>query len=309
MNKKVVYILTLVTLVALVGVSLARQPNDHRDNVATKITASAKASIEAFENLYKLFLERSLPSSLDQVYQEARPERVGNVYLGEMFKMVGLFEGIAINVQQGDWTNAETSFNAFSTEYNNVSKMVPEWRQYFDKNLVTKIGKDIDNQDVNKTFEDIGTLGEKCDNCHRDKKPQVWMKYYWRDFRTVNITTPNGNMSWPAGMEFIATALDGTLINLLEGKKDQANENAETFKAMFPPKLKEACNQCHDSERKYFVTDDVATIVDQYVSATKAGDIQKVQTLQSQIGEQCMKCHIVHQTQQKMKEMMDQKIN
>ena len=131
------------------------------------------------------------------------------------------------------------------------------------------------------------------------------MKYYWRDFRTVNITTPGGNVPWPAGMEFIATAFDGTLINLAEGKLDKAKQSAELFRTMFPPKLKEACNQCHDSERKYFVTDDVATLVDQYVSAADAGKIQDVQKLQGQIGEQCMKCHIIHEPQQKMKEMMD----
>ena len=124
MNRKIVYLLALASIVALVGISLANQPME-KNSVITKMTTFPSTAIET---LYKLVLERALPSSLDPIYQGSIPERVGNAYLGEMFNMAGPLSAIAINVQQGDWTNAKTSFNAFSAEYNNVSKMVPEWR-------------------------------------------------------------------------------------------------------------------------------------------------------------------------------------
>ena len=79
----------------------------------------------------------------------------------------------------GDFTDAKNSFNAFSAQYNSVSKMIPEWNIYFNKKPVAEIGKDIDNHNLSKTFADLGKPGEKvCAQCYRKSKPQVWTKFY-----------------------------------------------------------------------------------------------------------------------------------
>ncbi len=295
MNKNVT-ICVLVLLILLVGVAYAGE-EEH---------ASVNSAVKAIENIYRLFLKMTLPSSLDQLYEGSTPEVIGNAYLGEMFKMSGMMQVIAEEMQAGEFTNAKNTFNAFSIQYNNVSKMVPEWKKYFDKKLVAEIGKDIDNNNTEKTLVDMGILGENvCAKCHRNNKPQVWAKYYWKDFRTVNVSTPAGNMSWPAAKAiFVASSFDGATINLAEGRRDAANESAERFTSMFS-NLKNACDSCHTTERKYFVSADVVALVNQYEDRIKAGDLASAQILQGQIGEQCMRCHITHEGQQRMKEMMD----
>ena len=167
MTKNVtVYVLVLLML--SVGVAYAGE-QEH---------ASINAGVKAIENIYRLFLKMTLPSSLDQYYIRSTPEVPKNDYLDEMFKMAGMMQGIAVNMQEGNVTNAKNTFNAFSIQYNKVSKMVPEWKKYFDKKLVAEIGKDIDNHDVSKTLTDMGILGENvCAKCHRNNKPQVWVKY------------------------------------------------------------------------------------------------------------------------------------
>ncbi len=294
---KNVTICALVLLILLVGVAYAEE-QEH---------ASVNAAVKAIENIYRLFLKTTLPSSLDNVYAGSAPEVIGNAYLGEMFLMAGMMQGIAVNMQEGDVTNAKNTFNAFSIQYNNVSKMVPEWKKYFDKKLVAEIGKDIDDHNVSKTFADLGKLGENvCAKCHRNNKPQVWVKYYWKDFRTVNISTPAGNMSWPVAKAiFVASSFDGATINLAEGRRDAANESVELFKLMYATNVKNACNSCHSTPRAYFVSDDVLELVNQFEIKIKAGDLAGAQILQGQIGEQCMRCHITHEGQQRMKEMMD----
>ncbi len=294
--KKNVTICVLVLLIFLVGVAYAEE-QEH---------TSVNAAVKAIENVYRLFLKMTLPSSLDQLYEGSTPEVIGNAYLGEMFKMSGLMQVIAEEMQAGEFTNARNTFNAFSIQYNNVSKMVPEWKKYFDKKLVAEIGKDIDNHDVSKTLTDMGILGENvCAKCHRNNKPQVWAKYYWKDFRTVNVSTPAGNMSWPAAKAiFVASSFDGATINLAEGRRDAANESAERFTSMFS-NVKNACDSCHTTERKYFVSADVIALVNQYEIEIKAGNLIDALDLQGQIGEQCMRCHITHEGQQRMKEMMD----
>ena len=297
MNKNVtIYVLVLIMF--LIGAAYAgEQEKEH---------ASVNAAVKVIENIYRLFLKMTLPSSLDNVYEASTPEVIGNAYLGEMFKMAGMMQVIAEEMQAGEFTNARNTFNAFSIQYNNVSKMVPEWKKYFDKKLVAEIGKDIDNNDVSKTLVDMGRLGENvCAKCHRNNKPQVWAKYYWKDFRTVNVSTPAGNMSWPAAKAiFVASSFDGATINLAEGRKGAANQSAERFTSMFS-NLKNACDSCHTTERKYFVSADVVVLVDQYEIEIKAGNLTGAQILQGQIGEQCMRCHITHEGQQRMKEMMD----
>jgi len=296
MSKKVA-VCVLVLLMLLVGVAYA-EDEEH---------ASVKTAVKAIEKIYQLFLKMTLPSSLDQFYEGSVPEVPGNAYLGEMFKLGGMMEGIAVNMQEGDFTNAKNSFNAFSAQYNYVSKLVPEWKKYYDKKLVAQIGKDIDEYNVPKTFADLGKLGENvCAKCHRNSKPQVWVKYYWRDFRTVNISTPEGNMSWPeAKAKYVASSFDGATIFLAEGNRDAANRSVELFKSMYVTNVTNACSSCHTTPRYYFVSDDVIDLINQYEDNIKAGDLAGAQILQGQIGEQCMRCHITHEGQQRMKEMMD----
>jgi hypothetical protein len=297
MNKNVTICL-LVLLMLFVGVAYAEE-QEH---------GSVRAAVKAIENIYRTFLRMTLPESIGQFYAGSTPEVPGNAYLGEMFGLSGMMAEIGANLQQGDFASAKNSFIGFSAQYDKVSKMVPEWKKYFDKKLVAEIGKDIDQKNVPKAFADMGVLGEKvCAECHRNSKPQVWVKYYWKDFRTVNITTPEGNMSWPAAKEkYVASSFDGATIYLAQGKRDAANDSAEFFRMMYTVNVANACKTCHGPEpRRYFVSSDVVTLVDQYVDKIKADDLAGAQALQGQIGEQCMRCHILHEGQQRMKEMMD----
>ena len=297
MNKNVIICL-LILLMLFVGVAYAEE-QEH---------GSVRAAVKAIEKIYQTFLKMTLPESIGQYYVGSTPEVPGNAYLGEMFALSGMMEGIGANLQIGDFTNAKNSFNGFSAQYDKVSKMVPEWKKYYDKKLVGKIGEDIDNHNVSEAFADIAELGDKvCNECHRNSKPQVWVKYYWKDFRTVNITTPEGNMSWPlAKSKYVASSFDGATIYLAQGKRDAANDSAEFFRFMYTVNVTNACKSCHGPEpRRYFVSSDVVTLVDQYVDRIKANDLAGAQALQGQIGEQCMRCHITHEGQQRMKEMMD----
>lgn len=296
MTKKVTTCV-LVLLILLAGVAYAEE-QEH---------TSVKSTVKAIGNIYDLLFKMTLPSSLDQLYEGSTPEVVGNAYLGEMFKMAGMMQAIVEEMKAGEYANAKNTFNAFTVQYNNVSKMVPEWKKYYDKKLVAQIGKDIDEKNLTKTLVDMGKLGEKvCEKCHRNSKPLVWTKYYWKDFRTVNVSTPAGNMSWPVAKAiFVASSFDGATINLAEGRRDAANNSVELFKSMYATNVKNACSNCHTTPRYYFVSDDVLLLVDQFEAKIKAGDLPGAQILQGQIGEQCMRCHITHEGQQRMKEMMD----
>jgi len=100
--KKNVTICVLVLLILLVGVAYAGE-EEH---------ASVNAAVKAIENIYRLFLKMTLPSSLDQYYINSTSEVVGNDYLVEMFKMAGMMQVIAEDMQAGEFTNAKNTNGA-----------------------------------------------------------------------------------------------------------------------------------------------------------------------------------------------------
>ena len=245
------------------------------------------------------------PRSLDAYYPEGKPP----IYLQKMFDMASPMESIAINAQEGDWTNAKISFKTFSAIYGDNSKLVPEWKHYFDDDIVEKIGNDI-NAKSPAVFADIGKLGMSCEKCHTENKFQVWIKYNWKNFDKINVNTTNPSepvVPWPAAMEkYLAPSFDGMPVNLAEGKMDAANQSFDTFRAQLL-NFKDACKECHgDVERKYFVDNDTIAIVDQLGVQVKAGNLAGAGPLIGQIGNDvCYKCHMLHEPAQKVRTLME----
>ena len=257
-KRTFILLIVIVLLVGAVGVSSAEDKvlKEEKSKAKEKIdifffdlNMRGKMFVNFFEKFYKQFLKLSLPKSLDKLYEGSVPETPGNAYLGQMFKTVGAFDGIVVNLQENDIANAKVNYKQFSDEYNKMSNMVPKWKGFYRMKLVDQLGKDLDSNNVPKAFEDIGKIGESCDRCHRDVKPQVWAKYYWRDFDTVNITTPEGNMTWhPAMAKYLATPFEGIVVNGAENKWTESNKSYQLFKIMFG-NLRKACNNCHKTPR------------------------------------------------------------
>jgi len=246
-----------------------------------------------------------IPKSLDTSYPAGNPP----IYLKKMFDMATPMEAIAINAQEGDWTNANISFQAFSAEYINNSKLVPEWEHYFDMGIVKNIGNDIDAKSP-AVFADIGSLGQSCEKCHTENKFQVWVQYNWKNFDKINVNTTNPAepiVPWTDAMEkYLAPSFDGMPINLAEGKRDAANQSFDAFRAQLL-NFKDACKECHgDVERKYFGDNDTIAIVDQLGVQVKAGNLAGVGPFMGQIGNDvCYKCHVIHEPAQKIRTLME----
>lgn len=296
--KKTICILVLLILLTA-GISYAEENKD------TNVVQTARFGlVNAFENLYQLFMKSSLPDSLDKSFQTQKPEVPGSEWLGEMFTLSGTFEGIATNLQEGDMVNATVSYNVFASEYKNVSKKVPEWKGYFDMITVDKLGKDLKSKNVSAAFQDIGTIGATCSRCHADRQPQVWAKYYWRNFDTVNVSTSNGNLSWTPAMFALAGAFDGIGVNAAKGNQTATNNSFNQFNALYTD-VKNACSNCHDTPRYYYVSNDVFDMINQTGDYITAGNLAAAQINQQKLGIQCYKCHVLHMPAQDMKDKME----
>ncbi|NJD52660.1 MAG: hypothetical protein FIB07_07300 [Candidatus Methanoperedens sp.] len=257
-------------------------------------------NIGAFEKLYKLFMKKSLPESLDQFYANSVPEVPSSEWVGEMFILAGAFDATLANMQENDMANAIVSYEAFASEYQNVSQKVPEWKGYFDIAAVDKLGEDLKNNNTPEAFKDIGPIAATCEKCMGERRAQVWAKYYWKSFDAVEV---NG-MTWKDAMISLAVSFGGIGTNAAEGQQNETNNSFNQFNASYKD-LKDACSNCHDTPRYYYVSDDVFTRIDQMGKDINDGDLKAARAIQQELGIQCYRCHVLHMPAEDMKDKME----
>lgn len=277
--------------------------NDDSQMQNIEIHNGGTALIRIFENVYRLFMRLSLPETLDRFYDNSIPLVPSSEWVGEMFIQAGAFDGMIANMQEGDIANAIVQYKIFASEYKNISKKVPEWKGYFDIAAVNKLGNDLQANDVNAAFNDIGKVAATCEKCMGERRAQVWAKYYWRSFDTVNVTTSNGNLSWMNAMVALAAGFGGIAANAAEGNQSQTNSSFNQFKAMYTD-IADACKNCHDTPRLYYVSPDIFARIDQMGINITANDLPAVMANQRELGIQCYRCHVLHMPAEDMKSKM-----
>ena len=275
-----------------VGEKIGTDVQNIRESVSTKL-------IKRFESLYKSFMKLALPKSLNKFYNGSVPEVPSSEWVGEMFILAGALDGMIANMQAGDMTNANKSYNVFAQEYKNVSKKVPEWRGYFDTSAVNKLGKDLNAGKMNETSKDIEKVAGTCLKCMGERRAQVWAKFYWREFDTVNIS----GMPWLDGMLALGVDFGGIAANAAEGDQNATKKNFDQFKSLYTD-VKTACSNCHNTPRYYYVSDDVFAKIDQMGDNITSDNMQNVQTIQKELGIQCYRCHVLHMPAEDMKGKM-----
>ena len=235
-----------------------------------------------------------LPEDLDQYYNETTG--MPFKYLLEMYKLGESMMGIPVNLEQEDFLNAGNSFNEFSKYYEESSKMVPEWQGYYNQEAVNDLGSALaaDEPDAIAIGIAMGEVGKTCSDCHQDTLTPVYYKYYWGDFREVNIQTPVGPMPWKdAKMYYLLMGFDGIGVNIKEGDQAGAQQSFELFDSMFD-NMSAACLECHDSEPKYYVSKDIQKKINLMGTKINADKLADANDLRYDIGDSCHRCHIIH---------------
>ena len=241
-----------------------------------------------------------LPSSLDNFYP---PKAKGPVWLIKMFGLSRPFSAIGIDLMEGNIKNVPLDFEMFKKQYKEVSLLIPEWTHDFPQEPVDNLGAALKSGDKKKIFEAMGKVGQVCHHCHEEYMAKVMIKYHWKDFATVKVKDPlsKQELNWNGFKRFLSSSFTGIGVNLQQGQKENAQKQYQGFKARFGA-LKEACHECHDdkeknTERKYFVDDNVTALIDQLGQALNAStvDPKAIGKLMQGIGrESCFKCHLVH---------------
>lgn len=237
----------------------------------------------------------ALPTSLDAFYP---PASAMPAYLFAMHEMSTPLSGIMVDLQQNDPQKAALNYEKFKTVYAKVAAMVPEWTGHFPLEPVEKLGLSLHSADMQEVFGAMEALGNTCNGCHRTFMPMAQQKYHWGDFSAVSGHDPlsGGEVSFSQLMLLMESNMTGISLDLMEGELENARQNLAGFEARFAA-VAQTCQACHDTERKYYVSDDVTSTIgelrgllstDQVDPGAVGGKLRKIGQ------ESCFKCHLVH---------------
>ncbi len=210
--------------------------------------------------------------------------------------------GITVYLYPFDKENATDSFKLFEQEYEDSSRMVPEWRGYYKPNKVKILEDALDAGNVTDVYIAIGEIGETCADCHYDTMPPVYNKYYGGDFSNLYMDTPEGSIQWKlAKMKYLLGGFDGIGVFIKQNNSLAANQSFELFEDMFY-NMSATCGgdgveSCHLTEPGYYVSDDIQTLITDMGDNITSGnyeDLQHAELIRYEIGDSCHRCHIIH---------------
>lgn len=237
----------------------------------------------------------ALPASLDNFYP---PQSDAPLYYIAMMDLTTPFSGIVVDLFENDLENARSNFDRFKLKYIEVSKMVPEWQSEYALAPVEELAAAMETGDPAKIMPAFAKVDRVCHTCHMKTMAPVQFKYRWGDFGAISLTDPltNEDIIFSRLMQLVATNLTGIGIDTEQEQQTNAMKQLEAFRLRFET-LKESCEACHDSERKYFVDESVTSLFDDLKLRLSAETVEAgaVGGLLQSIGqESCAKCHLVH---------------
>src|SRR4030065_2577220 len=219
--------------------------------------------------------DRFIPGSFYKYYK-TQPSR----YLLRMYELSSSMENVVIDLQDGNISSANQSFNIFSKNYKNSSKMVDDWERYYDTGEIDDLGKAIKSGNISEAFEMMDKVRDACTDCHREIRYVVWAIYDWKNFQDVKMNTTDtkkSQVSWTtAKTKYLMPGFEGIGIGIREGQKEQTAKSFKLFKNMFIS-MKDACGSCHNTQRKYYVNDDVMSKIDVMEKEISTGNMDKAE--------------------------------
>jgi len=246
-------------------------------------------------NCVKPVDEQPLPASLNVLYP---PVTDAPVFLFKMIEMANSLNAIEINFFEADYENMQGSFNRFKTVYTEFLGLVPEWKEYFSLKKVDDLELALNLKEIEKVGLAFENLGKVCHTCHAANMTRVQHKFEWGNFSDISVTDPvNGKEnSFSEHMHFMTISYDGIITDLIEGQLEYSRKHFADFNSRFEA-MSETCMACHDSERKYYVDDNIINMIKairEEIEKEKP-EIEKIKDLTNGIGfESCYKCHLVH---------------
>lgn len=239
--------------------------------------------------------QEPLPASLAAWYP---PQQEMPLFYLHMHDLEMAQAAVINDVLQGDIANAKAGFERFAAAYHKIGEMVPEWKHYLDTGALEAMKAAMAGGDQGAFMGSLERMGKSCEECHHANMPRVAMNYRWPRVERTPITDPvtGQSLKFKQFKQMMSLSFTGIATDLSQGQMENALKNYDAFAARFG-KLEGSCTDCHTTDRRYYVDEEMAAVVEELGTVLKSGTgtPDQVKGLMMQIGQEtCAKCHMVH---------------
>lgn len=241
-----------------------------------------------------IYAVKEPPASMDNHYP---PKAQAPMFLITMFELEGNVTGIMAALEERDVRKAQSYLAKFKEVWVRIGQMVPEWKGYVPVEPVLELEKALAAGDMKKFQETTGKVFASCAGCHQENRTGVWYKYHWGNFEAIKVKAGNQDVAWVDYMFGLADSIGKAQYHMAEARPAQARQSIETLRGQLT-NLRAACTNCHTTERRYFVSDDILGMLSQAAQALAATppNPQRASEMLNAAGMQsCYNCHLVHQ--------------
>jgi len=237
------------------------------------------------------------PKSLEKFYP---PVNTQFEYSEHMKRMNTLYRGVIVSVEDKDFKGAQKYAEEFLKAYEDISELVPEWKDYFKKNLAKKFTDSVKLRNVREIMENGKEMYSSCRKCHDENRISVWMRYYWlsKDDLVIFDKSTGQEMGHDKYMKGLSKSLESVQIYYDKGRNRKAVTALDAFAARYLD-LKPLCQKCHNKSEvvDIYFNESINKAIGRLGKTLKSADADKdifrknISILRKEV---CKFCHITH---------------
>ncbi|NPA32447.1 MAG: hypothetical protein GXO04_02345 [Aquificae bacterium] len=239
---------------------------------------------------------RKPPESLSRFYP---PISERPVFLEKMHAMSTALSGIRLNINEERWDNALRWAEDFLRTYEEVSRMVPEWKDYFKLGEARKLIDAVRDKDIDGVVERMKAVGRSCSECHADNEISVKIYYRFPDFGKVSVEDPIEwrEMDYGEFMRALSSSMKALYVFLSQGDDEGAREAGDAF-VQRARAVGESCKKCHTrrEEIRAILSEDYERTIERIEELLGKDKLPRdeIKSLVNRAGVSCWVCHNVH---------------
>lgn len=246
------------------------------------------------------------PVSIAQWY---KPENKRQVWLHTMFRLRREMQAMSEYSAFEDKERLARWMEKFVEDYKSIGKMVPEWNDELELELIERLQRAVDAGD----YEQVGSIQNKiaksCTGCHKEFRAVTASLYRGSNFdaAVVEDSETMEELEYREAMVGLGTAMNRIII-AMDDERLEVAEQAYELMAHRINDLAQSCSACHktDRQRDYLLGEESLNRVESLGELIRNRDIKQSQrTLGGIAVEVCATCHSIHRNLSDLRRFID----
>ncbi|MBC8180253.1 hypothetical protein H8E88_03930 [candidate division KSB1 bacterium] len=242
----------------------------------------------------------NLPDSLANWY---KPENKRQVWLHTMFALRREMQAIEEYAIEGNINGVAKWTKKLSKHYASLPKMVPEWEDRVQLELINTLDKAVANKDFKQLAKVSNEIKKTCRSCHTKFRTLTALRYRVEDYSLHDFVENGKKIDFEDYKNNLSRTVNRIKISAVDGYWDKASASTLELRQ----KLKhygESCAKCHKDDEPYerILGASTQTSLDNLLKGIEQKNVKKMgRSLGGLAVQVCARCHGVHRVLSEMR--------